>query len=1378
MFEYLMPPLFLRSYPGTLLAESTRGAVLHQISYGKLHNVPWGISECGFYRFDANQNYQYRAFGVPGLGFKRGLGDDLVIAPYASLMAINYEPHAVVNNLANLIKHNLLGLYGVYESIDFTTDRLQMDETSAIVSEYMAHHQGMILMAMANYLHGDIMVKRMHRDQRIQSVEMLLQEQVPHSVPVQDPHAGDVKGVQRLTAVPIEITPWRVPVQTPIPQVNLLSNGSYNVLISNMGGGYSSWRDIDLTRWEPDGVLDPWGSWIYIQEMRSDTQKYKNLWSAGHQPIPGDAADMQVTYFAHMAVFRRIVDDIVSTLEVTVAPDDPVEIRRVHLHNNTNQSRILRLTSYGEVILAPQSADSRHPAFNKLFIDSEFVPDLNLQIFTRRPRSDQETLIFMGHMLVTEASQEIARHEADRYKFVGRNHTLRNPVALSSEQYLSGTTGMTLDPIFALGQIIELDPNGSADITYLTFTGESREAIIALANRYRSRTLIEQSFHLSNIAAQTWLGKQNITTRAFRDILKLLSALIYSFKEARAPSEIIAANQLGQSALWRFGISGDYPILLLELDDPKNVDLVREALLVHTFLRSRRFMMDLVIINRQITDYGAELNGMLFRMVSKMNGEEWLNQRGGVYILYGDQMKHDENTLLQTAARVHLLGANGSLGSQMPHYSIQVHHLPAFTPTRQAVSRSKSIRDPYTLPLAELNNSLFNNGYGGFSSDGREYIIDWKSSSISNNASQAGKVTPAPWVNVIGYPGFGFMVSETGSQCTWALNSGENRLTPWSNDPVSDPTGEALYLRDEETGEVWTPTPLPSGTKQPYRVTHGAGYTIFDHNSHGLRQKLTLFASPEDPVKILHLKVENTLDHARRITATQYIEWVLGTKHASSMAYIIPEYDSDLECLFASNPYNSEFGERVAFLIASKAVHGMTADRTEFLGRGGTPAYPASLHRLGLESRITPGEDPCAVLQVHLDLLPGGTEEIYFVLGQGINKEHALTLAKKYHDSAYVGEAFQRTHLFWDHMLDTIQVQTPEPATNLILNRWMLYQTLSCRIWGRTGFYQSSGAFGFRDQLQDVLALLPIDPSITRGQILNAAQHQFEEGDVMHWWHPPSGRGVRTRFSDDLLWLPYVTAQYIEATGDPGILNEKISFRTAPPLAEGEEERYSEFPLTEQQFTLMEHCLQAIEKGSTTGIHGLPLIGSGDWNDGMNNVGINGQGESVWLAWFISDVLNRFAAICDQYGDSITAQRYREKAVEYATAVERSAWDGDWYRRAYYDSGATVGSVHDQECQIDAIAQSWAVLSGTGDMQRSRVALQSVMEHLVLPNDRLMLLFTPPFDKTTHNPGYIKGYMPGIRENGGQYTHAATWTAWAFARLGDGKQAGELFQSA
>jgi cyclic beta-1,2-glucan synthetase len=1365
MFEYLMPPLFLRSYPGTLLADSTRGAVLHQIAYGRTKGVPWGISESGFYRFDTDQNYQYRAFGVPGLGFKRGLGDDLVIAPYASLMAIRYNAQAVVRNLTRLIERDIIGLYGVYESIDYTTERLPLDEASALVSEYMAHHQGMILMAMVNFFHDDIMVRRMHSDPRIQSVELLLQEQVPWIVPLQDPYAEDVKGLQRLTASPVEIVPWRVPLRTPIPQVHLLSNGSYNVLLSNMGGGFSSWKDIDLTRWQPDGVLDPWGTWIYIQELGMNSLKKGRLWSAGHQPIPGNPAEMQVTFFAHMAVFRRSKNGIASTMEITVAPDDPLEIRRIHLHNSNDHTSNLRLTSYGEVILAPQAEDVRHPAFNKLFIENEFVPELNIQIFRRRPRSNQEAPVLMGHMLFVEGSQIVARHEADRLRFIGRNHTLQNPVALMSEQYLSGTTGATLDPVFALGQEIRLDPHESIKLAYLTFAAESREAIVALARRYRSWTQIEHSYHQANFAAQAWLGKQDMATQAFKDTLKILSALLYPFKAVRASPGTIAANQLGQRGLWRFGISGDYPILLVELDDPKQLDLVCETLQVYKYLRSRQFKMDVVILNRQQTDYGAELNGMLHRLIRKMNTEEWLNQRSGIYILTSDQMEPEERTLLQTAARVLLVGAKGALGKQLPGYSIPVHHLPDFTPTRQAEDAANAALPPQSYPLEKMGDLKFFNGYGGFSADGREYVIELP----------PNKTTPAPWINVIGYQAFGFMVSETGSQCTWALNSGENRLTPWSNDPIRDPTGEALYLRDEETGEVWTPTPLPSGANQPYRITHGAGYTTFEHNSHGLRQCLKLFASPEDPVKIIHLKVENTLAHNRRITATQYVEWVLGTTHSGSMAYIIPEYNPELECLLATNPYSTEFGTRVAFLIASKAVHGLTADRTEFLGRAGNYSSPTSLQRLGLESRITPGEDPCAVLQLHIDMIPGATEEIYFVLGEGNDREHALALAKKYHDSAYIGAAYERTHVFWDHLLDTIQIHTPEPATDLILNRWMLYQTLSCRIWGRTGFYQSSGAFGFRDQLQDVLALLPIDPAITRSQIINAAQRQFEEGDVMHWWHLPSGRGVRTRISDDPLWLPYVIARYVEATGDGSLLDEKIPFRNAPPLAEGEHERYGEYPPTEQSFSLMDHCFRAIEKGATSGMHGLPLIGTGDWNDGLNRVGEKGRGESVWLAWFLGDVLQRFARICKQNGNIGKAQRYKSLSKEYAAAVEQSAWDGAWYRRAYFDDGTPLGSIQDPECQIDAIAQSWAVLGGTGDSKRSRYAMQSVLERLVRSQDRLVLLFTPPFDKTPRDPGYIKGYLPGTRENGGQYTHAAIWTAWAFTSLGDGEQAGLLF---
>lgn len=1370
MFEYLMPPLFVRSYPGTLLTESAQGAVAHQIDYGKSKGVPWGISESGFYRFDASQSYQYRAFGVPGLGFKRGLGDDLVIAPYASLMAVGLTPRKVVQNLRHLMDLNMLGRYGLYESVDFTGERLLVGEDYALVREYMSHHQGMILLALDNFFNQDIMVQRMHGDPRIQSIDLLLQEQVPLTAPLRNPHTQNVKGVQRIAQDPVDITPWAVPVQTPIPQMHLLSNGSYNVVITNSGSGYSSWNGIDLTRWQPDGVLDNRGVWLYIQDLPAEPVNGgsgNELWSAGYQPIPGSPTNVQATFFAHMVVLRRSERGINSTVEVTVPPDDAVEIRRVHLHNESDRKRSVRLTSYGEVILTQQAGDARHPAFNKLFIDSEYVPELNLQIFKRRPRSENEAPVFLGHMLVLATNQEPdSAHEADRYRFIGRYGSIHKPQALSGDQYLSGASGATLDPIFSLGQTVKLAGHQSIQMAFLTIAADSRDQLTELATRYRSWVSIERAFQQADIAAQSWLGQQNYNSQALQNTLQALSSLFYANKFARASADILAKNRLGQPGLWRFGVSGDYPILVVEVGNPDQVGIVHEALKIHYFLRTRRILADVVIINCQQTNYGAELNGTLFRLVSRNNSEQWLNQRGGIFILYRDQMQDEEYTLLQTAARLVLSGERGSLQEQLPGYSIPVPHLPEFQSTRPEQAEA--------VPgdsQAGTEPRLFFNGHGGFSPDGREYMID----------IAPGQPVPAPWSNVIGYAQFGFLVTEAGSQCTWAVNSGENRLTPWSNDPVADPTGEALYLRDEETGAVWTPTPLPAGKDAHFKVRHGAGYTIFEHSAHGLGHRLSVFASPDEPIKIVQLQLQNLQDQVRRITVTEYVEWVLGTIQATTKPFIIPEYDADNACLLATNPYNTEFQGRVAFLAANKPVRGVTADRAEFLGRSGTYQFPAALSRLGLETRISPGEDPCGALQVQVELQPYESEEVIFLIGQGENRAESMALVEKYRQPDAVTAAWTNTQSFWDRLLDTIQVDTPNAAMNLILNRWLLYQSLSCRLWGRSAFYQSSGAYGFRDQLQDVLALCAIDPGLTREQILNAARHQFEEGDVLHWWHPPSGRGVRTRFSDDLLWLPYVTAIYIETTGDLSILEENQPFRTGPQLKPGEEERYGEYPLTEQAFSILDHCLRAIARGSTSGPHGLPLMGTGDWNDGMNKVGEEGRGESVWLAWFLIDILNRFAGILELYQPDTAgelcelARKYRARAQEYAQHVEEAAWDGAWYRRAYYDDGSTLGSAEDMECQIDAIAQSWSILSKAGNPQRSRQAMQSVRSRLVRPEDRLILLFTPPFDQTPHNPGYIKGYLPGIRENGGQYTHAAIWTVWAYAALGHGEAAGQLF---
>jgi cyclic beta-1,2-glucan synthetase len=646
----------------------------------------------------------------------------------------------------------------------------------------------------------------------------------------------------------------------------------------------------------------------------------------------------------------------------------------------------------------------------------------------------------------------------------------------------------------------------------------------------------------------------------------------------------------------------------------------------------------------------------------------------------------------------------------------------------------------------------------------REYVIYLR----------PGETTPAPWSNVIANPQGGCLVTETGGGYTWALNSGENRLTPWGNDPVRDQPGEVVYVRDEETAVVWTPTPAPRPANAPYRIHHGPGYTTFQHHSHGLKQRLRIFADAVEPVKIVQLQLENSQSRPRRLTVTYYAEWVLGVNRDEMQAYIIPSYKPEYHTLLARNPYNAEFGERVAFLAASRTLHGLTADRSEFLGQLGDVGQPAGLERVGLDGTVRPGLDPCAALQLHVNLEPGETKTVSFYLGQAADEAAARTLIQRLQEPGQVEAAWEAARTRWLDLLTAVTVQTPNPAMDLLLNGWLLYQNLSSRIWGRSAFYQSSGAYGFRDQLQDVLATLHATPEIARQHILRAARHQFEAGDVLHWWHPPSGRGVRKRITDNLLWLPYVVAHYVQHTGDDALLQEEVPFRRGKPLERDENERYDQYPLTEERYTIYEHCRRALAKGET-GTHGLPLMGGGDWNDGMNRVGIGGQGESVWLGWFRYATLDAFLPICAALGNEAQAARYRQEMADLQKALEEQAWDGDWYLRAFYDDGTPLGSAQNEECQIDAIAQSWAVLSGAAAPDRARRAMAAVAEKLVREEDRLLLLFTPPLDKTSRDPGYIKGYPPGVRENGGQYTHAAIWTVWAYAQLGDGERAMRLF---
>jgi cyclic beta-1,2-glucan synthetase len=1362
MFEYLMPPLLVRHYRDTLLYTSCEASIDHQIAYGRQKAVPWGISESGFYAFDAGMSYQYRAFGVPGLGFKRGLGDDLVIAPYASLLALPFRPQAVLENIKAFKTLGLWGRYGLYEAVDFTRSRLNFGQEYAIVREYMAHHQGMILLALVNLIRPEGLVDDFHKEPRIQSIELLLQEQVPRGVPPQYPHEDET--VQLSTPQrSATADPWRVATNTPFPLVHYLSNGHYGVLMTNAGAGYSQTPELMLTRWRADTTLDDWGAWLYVEDVESGA-----LWSAGLQPVGHWPEHLEVQFLPHAVEVRRRDDEIALHLAVTVAPEDDVEVRRITVTNDSDRPRRLRLTSYGEVALSPAGADLRHPAFGKLFIESDYDAESNLLVFRRRPRAATEAPQYLAHALVVEAGQPITgAYESDRARFLGRGRDVRQPAALTAGaatngEWLSGTTGATLDPIMALGQELELPPHGAAQLALLTFTAPSRQALTTLMGRYGQWSTIERTFVRARHVAEQEMREFDLLSPQIERFQQLLSCLLYPHGARRAAVTVLAANEKNQSGLWAYGISGDYPILLVRLAGEDHGDLLQELLQAHSYWRRRGLLVDLVILNSEETHYGQALQGFIHRLIERVASTNWINQRGGIYILREDQLGEGDATLLQAVARVFLDGARGMLAEQLVGLLEQPTRLPLFEPPLQ----------PHELPdatptLVRPDNLRFDNGWGGFSADGREYVIFWQ---------PGEEPTPAPWINVVANPEFGFLISESGGGYTWAENSGENRLTPWRNDPVSDLPGEALYLRDEETAEVWSPLPQPAPAAAPYLVRHGAGYSIFEHHSHNLRQVTRLFAVPDEPVKVVELRLENRADRPRRITVTYYAEWVLGVQRDSTQLAIIPEYDDDTHTLLARNPYSFEFSERVAFLSASKEPHSLTADRSEFLGRLGSLRRPAGLTRVGLSNRVQPGSDPCAVLQLHVDLAPGASEEVYFLLGQGANQDEALALAQRFQDREQVAAAWQGVEELWTEILEAVQVETPDPAMDFLLNRWLSYQSLACRIWGRSALYQSSGAYGFRDQLQDVMAAVDARPDVARDQILRAARHQFEDGDVLHWWHPPSGRGVRTRFTDDLLWLPFVTAHYVTTTGDETILAEEVPFVTGKPLAEGEEERYGEYEATPQSYSVLEHCRRALKRGTTAGPHGIPLIGGGDWNDGMNRVGIHGQGESIWLGWFLHATLTNFADLCDRVGDGRSAARYRQDAEEIRQALEYNGWDGNWYRRAYYDDGTPLGSAENRECRIDSIAQSWAVLSHAGDPRRAQQAMQAVLERLVKRDERLILLFTPPLDKTPKDPGYIKGYLPGVRENGGQYTHAALWTIWALAEMGDGDLAEELFR--
>ncbi len=1357
MFEYLMPLLLQKTFPNSLLDQATRESVSLQIAYGKRRRVPWGISESAFGDLDLNKTYQYKAFGVPWLGLKRDLDEDLVVAPYATLLAVGLEPYATVKNLERLTRRGLLDDYGYFEAIDFNRRPKANADPGVIVRAYMAHHQGMAFLALTNFLNDNIMQGRFHNDPRVKAAEPLLYERVPVSPPIH--HISTREEIpSRIGEIGIAPSVSKFEsAHSRTPKVQLLSNSQLSTMTTTAGGGYTRWKDMDITRWRADTTMDAYGSFLYLRELDSG-----QVWSNLFHPINSKPDRYSVHFPLDRAEYRRRDNGIETKSELIVSPEDDVEIRRITLTNRSLRTRRIQTTSYYELALAPHGADRQHPAFNKLFIQTEAVLTSEALLAYRRPRQEDEPPIFTVHSLnVVGASGPLGlpQYETDRRVFIGRGRTLLNPMGIESA--LGNTEGYVLDPVFSIRREIQLLPGQSAQLVAVLGVAESREQALSLVDKYQDPAVVERAYEIAWASAQLELRLLRIQPDDARRFQKLAGYMLYPSAIMRPPSDRVEINTKRQSDLWSYGISGDLPILLITIADVGDLGLVRQMLQAQAYWRRHGLVTDLVILNEESSSYDQPLMERLDRLIQTFSILTGKDQPGEVFLRAVDQIAGEDLILFQSVARVSLVAARGSLAQQIS--------VPFETVEEPDPLETKRIEEEPSrmLPFMELP---YFNSLGGFSQDGREYVIY-----LGPDTN-----TPAPWVNVIANPNFGTLVSETGAGFTWYGNSQRNRLTQWSNDPVLDPHSEMIYIRDEESGRFWNPTAGPIRERNAYRISHGAGYSRFEHNSHAIEQLLTTFVPVDEnggePVKISKLRLQNDSSKTRKLSVTYFVEWTLGEQREITQQHVVTQWDPDLGTIFSRNGYHPDYGDRVAFASISPSAESFTCDRSLFLGRNQTSKNPDAMKRSELAGRVGAELDPCGALQTKIEIAPGESIEVICILGQAETQAEAAKLVRKYHEALAVDQALEETQNFWDRILNTVQVNTPEHSVNLLLNRWLLYQSLSCRIWGRSAFYQSGGAIGFRDQLQDVAAFLLADPDLAREQILLAASRQYTEGDVQHWWHPPGGAGIRSRISDDLLWLPYITAQYVQVTGDNDILQEQIPFLIAPELEPDQHEIFLEPQVSLEKETLFEHCRRAVERGLTKGPHGLPLIGTGDWNDGMNRVGEGGRGESVWLGWFLIEVLGRMEILAKILGEIDLANTYRQEADDLESRIEKTSWDGAWYLRGTFDDGSPLGSAANLEARIDSLPQSWPWISDAGDPAHKELALESAWRQLVLKDEKLVLLFNPPFDTSLPSPGYIRGYPPGVRENGGQYTHAALWLAMAYARKGDGNRSGEILR--
>ncbi len=1369
MFEYLMPTLVLDEPHGSVLRDACQAAIREQVMFGLEQKVPWGISESAYAASDHTLAYQYAPQGVPRLALRRTPPDELVIAPYATALATQIAPHLAVANLARIDQLTPRSRYGFIEALDFSPARQSGNTGFARVDTFMAHHQGMSIVAIANVLLDGAPRRWGMANAHIEAVSSLLHERAPREVSVLHAPPPGPSAEARQRRAPGMLREL-VPGMSAVAPTHLLSNGRYSVSLRPNGAGSSRWGAIGVSRTRDDALRDAHGAFFYLRWDRQPQAV-----SLTQHPAPDPAAHYTSTFHADRVCFDAIWPELHAHTTVWVGPEDDIEFRQIELLNLSERTLDLELMSAFEITLAAPSADEAHPAFSNLFMRSAWHAGQQALLFERKPRLPTEAGLHAAHFIAeTEPAIIALRVQTDRLGWLGRNRDASRPLAMfpalppieTADTHDGSALDTGLDPVCAISARLKLAPQSKVRLTFCTAAANDRATLAAVIDKHRQTSPIERASLMSATLTGIRLRELAINAENFAAIQSLTTAIVMSITRPSVFDSSVARPEASdRRLLWRFGISGDRPIVLVAAGAPQGMGLLRALVQALRVWSWSGVACDLVVINAEPTSYLMALQRDLAVL-----REQFVAQNGGrggaastsFNVLRAEELSPDELGTLRTLARFHFNADGRPLA----------HHVQEWGDKHDAALEDRQSTSTSALRIAPTGAEP-RVSTGQFMPEGGEFRFE---AGVFQRPAR-------PWVNVLANPDFGAHISEAGGGYSWALNSRLNQLTPWSNDPLADPPGEWFLLQDLKTREVWSVSASAWGeSAATYRVSHGQGYTTVSHRRGDLEVRVGWCVDAQSAVKQVGIRLVNRGHRTQRLRVIGIAEWIMGgnrgdrgSTDTGSFTQRLPGADTSrrltaLTC--TQRDRAAGFGEGTAFFaLATDGTEppDWSCDRRECFDARGQLVVPDTFGQ-----RIGIGLDPCAAIATRVELGAGETAECVFLLGFGANRELARQRATT---AAAIApdDRLEATRAMWNSLLGAASVKTPDPLFDAMVNRWLLYQTVACRLWAKAGFYQAGGAFGFRDQLQDAMALTWADPLMLRRQILLNASRQFVEGDVQHWWHAPTGAGVRTHFSDDLLWLPHAAAHYVGSTGDTTLLDDEVAFIEGGPIPAGAEDAYYAPTVSGSSASVYEHGARAIDRSLAVGTHGLPLMGSGDWNDGMNRVGAEGRGESVWLAWFLCKLVDDYAPIAHSRGDTARAQRWEQAARGWRESLNAQAWDGQWYKRAFFDDGTPLGSAANSECRIDLIAQSWAVISQAAPPAFQRMAMEALEHHLVDAETGLIKLLTPPLQRQQPSAGYIQAYPSGVRENGGQYSHAGVWALIAQAIGGNGDKAYRYF---